>query len=157
MAPADKTSSNEPVNLILKDTRLEGDLNFSAQLVVAGHVKGNIRCESTLFIERGGRVEGRVQAPAIIVHGELQGTVLATETLEIASGAVVGGDVAARSVRVDQGSMLTANLTISADLPDSLDPPQAEAPAPAQMPAQPAVAPSAPVQVPLAGSKMFAR
>lgn len=156
MAPADKTRS-EQVNLILNGTRLEGELNFTSQLVVAGHVKGTIRCESTLFIERGGRVEGRVQAPMIIVHGELHGTVLATGSLEIASGAVVGGDVAARSVRVDQGSMLTANLTISADLPDSLDPPAVQAPAPAQTPAEPVVASPAPAQVPLAGSKMFAR
>ena len=142
MAPADKPRGGEPVNLILKGTRLEGDLNFVSQLVVAGHIKGNISCESLLIIERGGRVEGRVQAPDIIVHGELEGTVLANSSLEIWTGAVVGGDVSARSVRVDQGAMLTANLTISSDLPDSLAPPTpaptpAEAPAAAAEPAQP--------------------
>jgi cytoskeletal protein CcmA (bactofilin family) len=177
MAPVDKPRGSEPVNLVLKGTRLEGDLNFASQLVVAGHIKGNITCQGTLFIERGGRVEGRVQAPGIVAHGELEGTVLATAYLEICTGAVVGGDVSARSVRVDQGAMLTANLTISSDLPDSL-PPVAPVPAAAVAPAEapapvPAPAPvqaAAPVQtatavqaatpvpasVPVAGSRMFA-
>jgi cytoskeletal protein CcmA (bactofilin family) len=126
MAPADKMRSGEPVNLILKGTQLEGDLNFASQLVVAGLIKGNIRCESMLIIERGGRVEGRVEAPVIIVHGELEGTVLASQSIEIWSGASVGGDVAARAVRVDEGAMLTANLLIAADLPDRLGPPDPE-------------------------------
>mgnify|MGYP003630385263 FL=1 len=126
MAPADKIRGGDAVNLILKDTRLDGDLRFTSQLVVAGLIKGNIRCESMLVIERGGRVEGRVEAPVIIVHGELEGTVLATQSIEIWSGAKVGGDVAARSVRVDEGAMLTANLLIAADLPDHLGPPEPE-------------------------------
>lgn len=124
MAPADKMRGGEPANLILKDTRLDGDLHFTSQLVVAGLIKGNIRCESMLIIERGGRVEGRIEAPVIIVHGALEGTVLATQSIEIWSGAKVGGDVAARSVRVDEGAMLTANLLIAADLPDRLGPPE---------------------------------
>jgi cytoskeletal protein CcmA (bactofilin family) len=131
MAPADKLRGGEPANLILKGTRLEGELHFASQLVVAGQIKGNIRCESTLIIERGGRVEGRIEAPGIIVHGEMEGTVLASSFLEICTGAMVAGDVASRSVRVDEGSMLTANLMISADLPDRLGPPTpAAAPAP---------------------------
>lgn len=179
MAPSDKPRGSEPVNLVLKGTRLEGDLNFASQLVVAGQIKGNIRCEGTLFIERGGRVEGRVQAPGIVAHGELEGLVLATSYLEICTGAVVGGDVSARSVRVDQGAMLTANLTISSDLPDSLPPPApvaASAPAvsetpavstapapsaapvaaPAAMPASAQAATPVPASVPVTGSRMFA-
>lgn len=181
MAPSDKPRGSEPVNLVLKGTRLEGDLNFASQLVVAGQIKGNIRCEGTLFIERGGRVEGRIQAPGIVAHGELEGLVLATSYLEICTGAVVGGDVSARSVRVDQGAMLTANLTISSDLPDSLPPPApvaasapaaSEAPAPtaavvpapsaapvaapAAMPASAQAATPVPASVPVTGSRMFA-
>ncbi|MEZ6000384.1 polymer-forming cytoskeletal protein [Hyphomonas sp.] len=144
----------EPANLILKDTRLEGDLYFPSQLVVSGVIKGNVRCESMLVIERDGRVEGRIEAPVIIVHGELEGTVLATESIEIWSGAKVAGDVAARSVRVDQGSMLTANLLIAADLPDRLGPPEPQsdpkpAPEAAREPVQAVTQPIAPVTPPV--------
>nr|WP_321359708.1 polymer-forming cytoskeletal protein [uncultured Hyphomonas sp.] len=151
MAPADNIRGGDTANLILKGTRLDGDLHFTSRLVVAGLIKGNIRCESMLIIEHGGRVEGRVEAPVIIVHGELEGTVLATETIEIWSGASVDGDVAARSVRVDEGAMLTANLLIAADLPDHLGPPEpAQTPVPA--PGQPLAAASpatAPVTPPV--------
>jgi cytoskeletal protein CcmA (bactofilin family) len=137
MAPADKMRGGEPANLILKGTRLDGDLHFTTQLVVAGLIKGNIRCESMLIIERDGRVEGRIEAPVIIVHGELEGTVLAAQSIEIWSGAKVAGDVAARSVRVDEGSMLTANLLIAADLPDRVGPPDPQSgPEPASAVAQ---------------------
>ncbi|MEZ5953290.1 MAG: polymer-forming cytoskeletal protein [Hyphomonas sp.] len=126
-----RAASGDAANLILKGTHLDGKLNFAAQTVVSGRISGEITCQNTLFIELGGRVEGRVQAPTIVVYGELDGTILATEFLEICTGAVVAGAVKARSVRVDQGAKLTADLSISADLPASLDPAQA-APAPAQ-------------------------
>ena len=149
MAPADKMRGGEPANLILEGTRLEGDLHFTTQLVVAGRIKGNLRCESMLIIERGGRVEGRIEAPVIIVHGELEGTVLATRSIEIWSGATVAGDVAARSVRVDEGSMLTANLLIAADLPDRLGPPEPQqAPQPASAAPQEAGPAATPVSAP---------
>ena len=115
----------EPVNLILKGTHLHGTLKFAGQTVVSGRISGNILCQTTLFIEVGGRVEGRVQAPTIVVYGELDGTILATEFLEICTGAIVGGNVKARSVRVDQGAKLTADLAISANIPTTLEPPAA--------------------------------
>lgn len=155
MAPADKMRGGEPANLILKGTKLDGDLHFTSQLVVAGLVKGNIRCESMLIIERGGRVEGRIEAPVIIVHGELEGTVLATESIEIWSGATVAGDVAARSVRVDEGAMLTANLMIAADLPDRLGPPDpSKVPAPEAKTTEAApVAAARPVEPPVSETR----
>ncbi|KCZ91225.1 bactofilin family protein [Hyphomonas jannaschiana] len=148
MAPADKMRGGEPANLILKGTTLEGDLRFGAQLVVAGVIKGNIHCESMLIVERGGRVEGRIEAPLIVVHGELVGTVLATQSIEIWSGATVGGDVAARSIRVDEGAMLTANLLIAADLPDRLGPPD-----PVQAPKADPVPAGRPVEPPVTRSQ----
>lgn len=137
MAPSDKARSGGPrpssdaTNLILKGTRLDGTLSFAAQTVVSGEIAGDITSEGTLLIELGGRVSGRVQAPTIVVYGELDGTVLATEFIEICTGAKVSGIVRAKSIRVDQGAHLTADLSISAEatMPD--------APAPVAPPATP--------------------
>ncbi|MCA8900921.1 MAG: polymer-forming cytoskeletal protein [Hyphomonas sp.] len=136
MAPSDRLRSGAPrpasdaANLVLKGTRLDGTLHFTAQTVVSGEIAGEITCGGTLFIEVGARVTGRVQAPTIVIYGELDGTALATEFMEICTGAAVSGIVRAKSIRVDQGANLTADLSISADATMPAAPAPAAPPAP---------------------------
>ena len=117
-------------SFIAAGCELEGNFTFSGPLTVAGEMKGTIRSEGLIMIEERGRLEGNVEAPVIIVHGAIAGDIRATESLEIWSGAKVEGKVVARSIRVDQGSLLTAEMTIIANLPPAA---ATTAPAPVSM------------------------
>ena len=97
---------------------LEGDFSFAGPLTVAGRITGRLKCDGMVILETSGEVDGTIDAAIIIVHGKLSGDVLATESLEIWSGSEVRGTVHARSIRVDEGSLLTADLMISDVLPE---------------------------------------
>lgn len=119
-ADTPKTVRSGDGSFIAAGCMLDGDFTFSGPLTIAGEIKGTVRCEGLIIIEEKGRLEGTVEAAVVIVHGSMAGNIRARESLEIWSGAQVGGKVAARSVRVDEGSVLTADMVICADLPPAV-------------------------------------
>ena len=96
---------------------LEGSFNFSGPLTVAGHMKGPVKSDGLVLIEATGHIEGSLEAAIIVVHGKLTGNVTAHESLEIWNEAVVTGKVFTRSIRVDAGSLMTADLNVATDGP----------------------------------------
>lgn len=116
---------------IAADCALEGTFTFSGPLTIAGRMKGPIKSEGMVLIEATGELEGSLEAPVIIVHGKLNGTITAQESLEIWTDAKVTGKVFTRSIRVDAGSLLTADLVVKTEggLPAHQS---AEAPNPSQ-------------------------
>lgn len=141
-------------SFIAPDCALEGSFTFSGPLTVAGHLKGPVKSDGMVLIEATGHLEGSLEAAIIIVHGKLTGNVTALESLEIWSDAEVTGKVFTRSIRVDAGSLLTADLTVATEGPM----PGHEAAAPVQSaegttPAVPAIDPDRPAS-PLPGSNL---
>lgn len=96
---------------------LEGSFNFSGPLTVAGHMKGPVKSDGLVLIEATGHIEGSLEAAIIVVHGKLTGNVITHESLEIWNEAVVTGKVFTRSIRVDAGSLMTADLNVATDGP----------------------------------------
>lgn len=110
-------------SFIAAGCEVDGTFAFSGPLTISGHMKGRITAAGLIMIEPGGHLEGTIEAAVIIVQGSLSGDVRATQSLEIWAGSEVRGKVYARSIRVDEGSLLTADLVISADMPlPSADP-----------------------------------
>ncbi|MEH6742353.1 bactofilin family protein [Hyphomonas sp.] len=138
------------------ECELEGRFTFTGPLTIAGHLKGPVKSDGLVLIEATGHLEGSLEAAIIIVHGKLTGNVTAHESLEIWNEAVVTGKVLTRSIRVDAGSLLTADLKVATDGP--LPNHQAAAtPEPSSVetatPAMPAMDPNRPAS-PLPGSSL---
>ena len=104
-------------SLIAAGCVLDGTFSFSGPLTIAGHLKGHVQAEGLVIIEDVGQLEGTLTAAVIIIRGKVSGDVTATESLEIWSGSNVHGRVHARNVSVEEGSILTADLVVSSDLP----------------------------------------
>ena len=100
---------------IAADCALEGTFTFSGPLTIAGHMKGPVKSDAMVLIEATGELEGSLEAPVIIVHGKLSGTITAHESVEIWTDAKVTGKVTTRSIRVDAGSLLTADLVVATE------------------------------------------
>lgn len=120
-------------SFIAPDCVLEGELRFTGPVTLAGTIKGNLVSDDQVLIERGAELDGSVRGANVIVHGKVKGDVVADRLVEIWSNADVSGRIYSRSVRVDEGAQLTAELSISAKQP---------------LPAQAATAPAQPKQVP---------
>ena len=131
---------------------LEGAFTFEGPVTIAGHLKGPVKSDALVLIEATGHVEGSLEAAVIIVHGKLTGNVTAHEGLEIWTNAQVTGKIFARSIRVDAGSLLTADLNVSNEGPvpahEAVTP---ASPSPDPVTPPPAIDPNRPAS-PLPGS-----
>lgn len=104
--------------LISRGTRLVGDLHFSGDLQLEGHVVGNIIAEESkdakLVIADTGIVEGEIRAPIIVVNGRVDGNIHASKHLELAKKGVVTGNVHYNVIEIVNGARINGNL-ISSD------------------------------------------
>lgn len=100
--------------LISRGTRIVGDLHFSGDLQLEGHVIGNIIAEETkeskLVIADTGTVEGEIRAPMIVVNGRVDGNIHALKHLELAKKGVVTGTVHYSVIEIVNGARINGNL-----------------------------------------------
>ncbi|ARN74427.1 bactofilin family protein [Oceanicoccus sagamiensis] len=106
--------SGNSTTLISKDSEIIGDIKFSGDLEVQGLVRGNIHASSdnkaTVRIVEGGRVEGEIHAPKVIVNGHVKGDVHCSDHVELAAKANVDGNVHYNLIEMVKGAQLNGNL-----------------------------------------------
>jgi len=100
--------------LVGRDTRLNGDLEFSGGCLVDGFVRGNVLAvkdeEATLNISERGSIEGSVEAPVIFLNGTVKGDVRATQRIELGKNARVTGNVMYRLIEMAIGAEINGKL-----------------------------------------------
>jgi len=102
------------VTLIAENTEVMGDVRFSGQLFVNGHVAGSITADSgsdaTLVISDIGTVTGEIHAPFVVINGSVKGDVHASTRVELAADAKVSGNVYYRLIEMQLGAMVDGQL-----------------------------------------------
>jgi cytoskeletal protein CcmA (bactofilin family) len=97
--------TNEDATVIGRQTRIEGEISGSSDLLIDGEVDGTIRLTGArLTVRADGRVHAKVSAQDIVVIGRLEGEIRATGRVELRNGAVVLGDVFATRLSIEDGS-----------------------------------------------------
>jgi cytoskeletal protein CcmA (bactofilin family) len=111
--------------LIGAHVTIRGDIEFSGGLYVEGRVIGKLTAaegeRAVLMLAEGGRIEGEVRAPVVLLNGQLDGDVHASERVELAANARVQGNVHYRVVEMNAGAQLTGRL-VHADAESSVVP-----------------------------------
>lgn len=106
--------SGNSTTLISKDSEIVGDIQFSGDLEIQGTVRGNITAKTdkaaTVRVVEGGRVEGEIHAPNIIVNGEINGDIHAGEHVELAAKANVVGNVNYTLIEMVKGAQVNGSL-----------------------------------------------
>lgn len=78
---------------------------------VDGKIEGDIESSADIAIGAEGRVQGRVQAEAVIVSGRIQGSVSARR-LEILAGGAIEGDVHVVELVIEPGGRFNGSSEI---------------------------------------------
>jgi len=114
MGSKPKTKLGKGATLIAESTRIAGDVRFSDQLYVNGHVEGDIRAEdgasAMLVISDIGSVKGEVDAPVVVVNGRVEGNVRAGTRVELAANARITGNVYYKLIEMQLGAMVEGQL-----------------------------------------------
>lgn len=95
--------------LIAANLAIEGKIQGSGHVRVAGQFKGDVNVDGNLTIDSGAKVIGGVRASTVTIAGELEGNVDAASRVELLASGVLNGDVKAGSLTVAAGSRMRGN------------------------------------------------
>jgi cytoskeletal protein CcmA (bactofilin family) len=101
VAARDTTESVIGANLTI-----EGKIEGTGHVRVAGRFKGDIVVEGNLTIDNGAKVEGGVTGNSITIAGELEGNILNAARVELQASGVLIGDLKADTLTVAAGSRM---------------------------------------------------
>ena len=93
-------------SLIARDLTIEGKIEGTGHIRLAGRFKGDVHVQGKLTIEAGAKLTGSVRASAVIIGGELEGNIEAATRVELLETGVLTGDLKAGSLIVAAGSRM---------------------------------------------------
>jgi cytoskeletal protein CcmA (bactofilin family) len=93
-------------SLIAADITIEGKIEGTGHVRIAGKFKGDVNVQGDLTIEKDAKLNGSVRAKKITVAGELEGNIEAASQVELQQSGVLIGDLKAGSLTVAAGSRM---------------------------------------------------
>jgi cytoskeletal protein CcmA (bactofilin family) len=101
--------------------RVRGRIQGDGDLVIEGHVEGNVTLRGDLTIAEGATVASEtITAHAVHIAGTLEGNLTASGPVHLAAGARVRGDVQGNAVAIDDGAHFSGRLECEFELPPEL-------------------------------------
>jgi cytoskeletal protein CcmA (bactofilin family) len=97
-------------SLISAGVTIEGKIQGSGHVRIAGHFNGDVQVEGNLTIEPGAKVTGQVRANTVVVGGELEGNIDAASRVELLETGMLTGDLKAASLTVAAGSRMRGRV-----------------------------------------------
>ena len=106
--PATAASSERELkeSLIAADLTIEGKIEGTGHIRIAGKFKGDVNVQGDLTIETGAKLNGSVRAKKVTIAGELEGNIESASRVELLSSGVIIGDLKAGSLTVAAGSRM---------------------------------------------------
>ena len=102
-------------SVLAADLTIEGKIEGSGHIRIAGSFKGDVNVQGNLTIEQGARLTGQVRASTVVVAGTLQGNIEAAARVELLESGIVEGDVKAGSLTVAAGSRMRGQVAFGWD------------------------------------------
>lgn len=105
-AAATTAATEAKESVLAAGLTIEGKIEGSGNVRVAGNFKGDVHVQGNLTIEQGAKITGSVRANTVIVGGELEGNIDAATRVELLQTGVLNGDLKAGSLTVAAGSRM---------------------------------------------------
>lgn len=100
------TGGPKTESVISSGLTIEGKIEGSGHVRIAGHFKGDVTVQGNVTIEPGAKLTGGVQAETVVIGGELAGNINAAARVELLQTGVLIGDLKAGSLIVAAGSRM---------------------------------------------------
>jgi len=109
--PPKASAPGKPSESVLSSgLTIEGKIEGSGNVRVAGRFKGNVNVKGEFTVESGASVHGEVRADSVLVGGEVRGQIVATSRVEFKETGTLIGDLKAGSLAVAAGSKMRGKV-----------------------------------------------
>lgn len=105
----------ESLTLIDRYTSVDGTLSSSRDIRIEGELRGTVRCEGSVQIAEGARVDATVEAGGITVAGTLRGTIDCRGKLHVLKTGLVAGTITTRLLVIEEGGRCEGELSMTVD------------------------------------------
>ena len=100
------TSLPRKESVIAPDITIEGKIEGSGSVRVAGKFKGDVNVQGDLTVEGGAKLTGSVRADKVTIAGELEGNIEESSHVDLQQTGVMTGDLKAGSLTVAAGARM---------------------------------------------------
>ena len=97
-------------SVIAADLTIEGKIEGTGHVRIAGKFKGDVKVQGNLTIEHGAKVSGGVSANKVTLAGELDGNIHSAQQVELQQSGVINGDMKAGTLTVAAGSRIRGHV-----------------------------------------------
>lgn len=97
-------------SVIATGLTIEGKIEGSGHVRIAGRFHGDVHVQGNLTIEAGAKLTGGVQASTVVIGGELEGNIEAASRVELLETGVLNGNLKAGSLTVAAGSRMRGQV-----------------------------------------------
>jgi cytoskeletal protein CcmA (bactofilin family) len=101
MAPREARES-----VIASDISIEGKIDGSGHIRLAGRFKGDVHIQGDLTVEAGAKLTGSVRANSVTIGGEVEGNIESAARVELLETGILNGDLKAGTLTVAAGSRM---------------------------------------------------
>lgn len=109
-SPTSRPLSEGKESVIASDLSIEGKIQGSGHIRIAGRFKGDVQVDGDLTVELGAKLNGGVKARKVVIAGELEGNIESAERVEVVNTGVVVGDIKAGNVTVAPGARMRGQV-----------------------------------------------
>ncbi|MHB0962514.1 MAG: bactofilin family protein [Gemmatimonadaceae bacterium] len=109
-------------SLIASEITIEGKIEGSGHVRIAGRFKGDVQVQGNLAIDHGAKLTGGVRASTVVIGGELEGNISEATRVELLDSGVLIGDLKAGSLTVAAGSRMRGQVEFGWDDAGTLAP-----------------------------------
>jgi cytoskeletal protein CcmA (bactofilin family) len=93
-------------SVISSDITIEGKIEGTGHVRLAGRFKGDVHIQGDLTIDAGAKLTGGVRANSVVVGGEVEGNIESASRVELLATGVLNGDLKAGTLTVAAGSRM---------------------------------------------------
>ena len=108
--PTMTTAHKGSESILAAGITIEGKIECTGNIRVAGRFQGNVKVTGELTVEPGASINGEVTADTVLVGGEVQGLIVAASRVEFKESGVLIGDLKAGSLTVAAGSKMRGKV-----------------------------------------------
>jgi len=105
-ATQNRADASTKESIIAAGLTIEGKIEGTGHVRIAGDFKGDVNVQGNLTIEAGAHLTGGVKADTVVVGGQLDGNIDATSRVELLQTGVFNGELKAGSLTVAAGSRM---------------------------------------------------
>jgi cytoskeletal protein CcmA (bactofilin family) len=110
--PADRSPKE---SLIAQEITIEGKIEGTGHVRIAGRFKGDVHVKGNLAIEQGATLTGGIQANTVTIGGQVDGNIDGATRVELLETAILNGDLSADSLTVAAGSRMRGKVEFGWD------------------------------------------